>query len=430
MSKLPPVSEDAAQHREKVDAEVQGDDDDGADPNNGEDHGLLMSTQQLQSSSTSAMVRSVLAIGFIFFLALVAGVLVIVVMPHAYSALDNGTGTGRARARADSLCNKLRERIGSGQGPIIVGGIGDSGTRGVRQALLNLGAVMLDGHNVNPDSQDSVVYMTKYGVQKNNGKMEQFGGGDLYEPVVGEQHRLDYVPSKVGGDLFQRGRQWAAVMIDRTMTLNARIRGEALALDPWGWKHPRSVMQLPVFLSVLGRKFKFVHVLRDGKDVVQGDNQILYDHFCNTYYGKHCDRSLRQHLDFWSDLNRDLFSFALTSAMTADQYFAVRIEDIVLGNEAVFHRLAAFIGLTKEQAAVAVPKAIAHARGFEASYFGRQWNARDRREVELKAGIYPKPREALLFWGYNVDAFNFTATSEHLPWMQAMRRAKGRLLGD
>jgi len=70
-----------------------------------------------------------------------------------------------SKAVADELVQALLERIGKGRGPIIEGGIGDSGTRGVRDVLKHLGAVMVDEQHVVHNSKDSLIYMQGYDVR-------------------------------------------------------------------------------------------------------------------------------------------------------------------------------------------------------------------------------------------------------------------------
>jgi len=58
--------------------------------------------------------------------------------------------------------------------------------------------------------------------------------------------------------------------------------------------------------------------------------------------------------------------------MKANQYLPVRIEDLVVGNDKCFRRLAAFVGLTKAEMDELVPKAIEANRGHAGSYFGHK----------------------------------------------------------
>ena len=48
----------------------------------------------------------------------------------------------------------------------------------------------------------------------------------------------------------------------------------------WGWKSPRSIYYLPYYKAVLGDAFRFIHVVRDGRDVALGDNQMQHHSLC------------------------------------------------------------------------------------------------------------------------------------------------------
>ena len=67
----------------------------------------------------------------------------------------------------------------------------------------------------------------------------------------------------------------------------------------WGWKGPRSIYFLPFYQAVFGDNFRFLHVLRDGRDVAYGDNQMQFWMLCERFYGAadpaFCDRDKKDH---------------------------------------------------------------------------------------------------------------------------------------
>jgi len=162
---------------------------------------------------------------------------------------------------------------------------------------------------------------------------------------------------------------------------------------------------------------------------------------------------VRQRLEFWADLNRDVFQFVLDSSMKAHQYIAVRVEDLVVGNEPCFRRLAAFLGLTDKETSERVPLAIEKNRGHKSSYFGHHCTClrgfaifdfiykastdkggagtpEIRSEVERKAQLDEDAASALKFWGYSTEEYALRQPCEELEWMDAIRRRKGPLPGD
>lgn len=176
--------------------------------------------------------------------------------------------SGRSKDEADELAEALRARIGDGRGPVIVGGIGDSGTRGVRDVLQHLGVQMLGVGYVLAESKDSLIYMAQYPAINSRGQRIPRGPAGLYNEPIARAHSLNYNESHISFDHYHMGRQWVAKMVGRSMSVSQQFRGKDKPLDPWGFKHPRTGLLLPYWTGTLGSKYLFIHVLRDGKDIM------------------------------------------------------------------------------------------------------------------------------------------------------------------
>jgi hypothetical protein len=212
-----------------------------------------------------------------------------------------------AKSQADELLAKLHERIGKGMGPLIVGGVGDSGTRGVREVLIHFGAQMLGEGYVHHISKDSLVYMAGYSVSTSSGKIVTYNPGSLYKPAIQKVHSLKYNSSVLPPDYWQMGLQYVAKMVDRSMSISLKLRKSGEPLEPWGFKHPRTALLLPFWMAALGDKFVYIHVIRDGKDIIEGANQKVFYDVCALYYGKKCPEGLQSKINFWADLVSSLF---------------------------------------------------------------------------------------------------------------------------
>ena len=211
---------------------------------------------------------------------------------------------------ADRQRIALLTEIGDGRGPVIIGGIGDSGTRGVHDVLVNFGVRMPAGRSTTRDSSDSLIYARAYSTVTTQSREE---GGDrewidqklVYETTFIHSHKVNYDEQSVGSETWHGVRQWAGKMLRRTLQAarSFRERQGQGDVDPWGFKHPRTSLLLPLWTVTLGSKFLFVHVLRDGKDIAMGDNQDMYNKFCPAYYQRKCAAdSLAQKVEFWADL--------------------------------------------------------------------------------------------------------------------------------
>ena len=177
---------------------------------------------------------------------------------------------------ADGLLKELLTKIGEGQGPVIVGGIGDSGTRGVYEALTHFGVFLLGPENVLKSSKDSFIYMHSFPTTTSKGVLWQRNPSGLYNYPIKHAHSLKYNESHSFFDQWHCGRQYVAKMINRTMMHAIKFRAPNKKIDPWGFKHPRTSLLLPFWLDSLKDKFIFIHVIRDGKDVIEGENDSLF----------------------------------------------------------------------------------------------------------------------------------------------------------
>jgi Sulfotransferase family len=96
----------------------------------------------------------------------------------------------------------------------------------------------------------------------------------------------------------------------------------------WGWKAPRSIYLLP-FLHVQFPQLKFIHVLRDGRDMAlsQNQNQIRKHGPAVLSWGERLFRSLTERsILMWERVNSDAADYGETSLR--ENYLRVRFEDL------------------------------------------------------------------------------------------------------
>ena len=148
--------------------------------------------------------------------------------------------------------------------------------------------------------------MSSYETIKNNGDTMSLKPVDIYRPFLRSAHALNYSEDSKTFEEWHLGRQWIAQMLNRSMQISRELRGQGVELDPWGFKHPRTSLLLPLWQSVLRDKFVFIHVIRDGKDIVAGDNQRVFHDECSDFYGTTCAESLGSKLNFWAEMVSEL----------------------------------------------------------------------------------------------------------------------------
>lgn len=344
----------------------------------------------------------------------------------------SGNFTRLSEKIANEKISSLLHYLGTGRGPFIIGGIGDSGTRGVYEVLAKFGVYLQSGVHVVGNSKDSIVFMATRWETLSSGRKIARNPSALYNEGMRKARSLKYNSSYVRPERWQVGRQWVADMIMRHINFTEahRIRSppkhpSGSLLYPFGFKHPRTSLLLPYWYDTLGKKFAFIHVIRDGREVSHGDNQRLFMDHCNFYYGVDKCKT-KKPIEMWADLNKDVFDFVLESNMNSDQYFAIRIEDLVSGDRNCYESLLRFLNppnnFTQEVIEEKLSRLIKTSKTHRRSYFGLSLKAGERAGL-INLGKQKSP-EALSFWGYSLNNFTQSISCTSLPWIKILNEKK------
>ena len=176
--------------------------------------------------------------------------------------------------------------------PIVVGGLGGSGTRLVVQMLQQIGVFMGAFRNA---SEDAMPFVPVY-----DGHINVYLAGRVHYPTL-----MD------------------ALM----MALGLHFGGESDDLvAPWGWKNPRSIYLLPL-LDELFDGLRFIHVVRDGVAMAASENQaqlnkhgrcVIPERFQGMVQGERA-------LLLWSIVNNAAADYG---KQMGSRYILLRYEDI------------------------------------------------------------------------------------------------------
>lgn len=122
--------------------------------------------------------------------------------------------------------------------------------------------------------------------------------------------------------------------------------------QPWGWKEPRSIYLLPFFHSLFPR-MKFLHVVRDGRDMAYSGNQNqLRKHGPSLVgAGDLLGETPLQSFKVWCQINTVAADYG--EKHMPGQYLCVRFEDVCDRPLPTITRLYQFFGLTADIARVA-----------------------------------------------------------------------------
>jgi hypothetical protein len=241
-------------------------------------------------------------------------------------------------------------------GPAVVGATGGSGTRVVARILQRAGLYI--GNDLN-ESDDAL----------------RFG---------------DY-SSRWIDTYLELGGAVSASVVQAMLEDLSRVLGDhcaPLASSPmrWGWKEPRSIFLLPFYAAHLP-SLRFVHVVRDGRDMALSTNQNqLQMHADAAGIDPELAEPVRS-IALWSWINLEAAAYG--ERELGDRYLRVRFEDLCSDPVGVTRSLYAFLQLDAYSASavdvVALPETV-----------GR-WQTT---EPELRVQLEEVAGEALRTFGY------------------------------
>src|SRR5438132_10658070 len=139
---------------------------------------------------------------------------------------------------------------------------------------------------------------------------------------------------------------------DLQAVLDKHVAPLGATAQPWGWKEPRSMYLLPFFHRHFGT-LKFLHVVRDGRDIAYSKNQ--------NQLRKHGDSLLGTAEAEWSQPLRSMALWSRINLMRANygeqnlqgQYLRVRFEDLCREPVPIIQRVWDFFGLAGDAEEVA-----------------------------------------------------------------------------
>jgi hypothetical protein len=244
-------------------------------------------------------------------------------------------------------------------GPCLIGATGGSGTRVFARIVRRGGLFIGTNLNVSEDAVDLGAYSNRW----INTFMEW---------------RARPLPPGLEADMR---RDLDAVLVRHLASLAGTPR-------PWGWKEPRCIYLLP-FLHERFPALRFLHVLRDGRDMACSPNQ--------NQLTKHGRTLLRPEEAAWPQPVRSAALWSRLNLLTADgerhlsgRYLRVRFEDLCADPVPTIRQVLEFFDLRGDAAEIARQEVTVPAT------LGR-WRTQD---AETLAAIQQVAGEALARFGY------------------------------
>ena len=238
---------------------------------------------------------------------------------------------------------------GAWTGPLVIGGVGGSGTRVVAEMARRLGVSLGEDCNRSVDTLSATLLLRRpawYDEQVRDGGAGFATAFAILEGAL--RGRLAMTPgvrvflAGAAADLAGGGPgpTWAAERVARLVGSGTSGR------DPgrWGWKEPNSHIYLEALHHHFGDRLRYVHVLRNGLDMAFSDNQWQVRTW-GRLFGVEAGEvvSPNASLDYWIRANRRALDLGAT--LPGGTFLRLDFDALCADPVAGLDRLVGFLGV-------------------------------------------------------------------------------------
>lgn len=225
--------------------------------------------------------------------------------------------------------------------PIVIGGVGGSGTRLVANILQELDFFL--GSDLN-NSQDNLTFTLLFRYlgalscsEKNFEKLlKVFFKGMLGDKEITDEERelIKYLASK---DRDIHNSEWLA---NRAFALFQRQKELPKDIN-WGWKSPFTHILLPRLKEHL-TDFKYIHVARNGLDMSHSKNQNQLKSWGRLFINGEIENSPLYSLKYWCAVHKNILEVGKS---LNDNFLFLNFDDLCTNPELEINRLLKFLSL-------------------------------------------------------------------------------------
>mmetsp|Transcript_35999 Transcript_35999/g.64707 ORF Transcript_35999/g.64707 Transcript_35999/m.64707 type:complete len:346 (+) Transcript_35999:52-1089(+) len=291
---------------------------------------------------------------------------------------------------------------------VIIAGIGNSGTRGVKQLMETLGLRMCKDINENEDNIETSFSTNSWVL-------------DQLTRLISEGRKLSVEAYEKYPDSFQRLLMWQREKVAATYHC-ALPNSDEHAI--WGFKNPSQLYMWPVTHLAYAGRTKLLLVTRDPRDICTAENQNQFEAFCPGLLGRACSGESDCY-SFWARVWSDV----LAEFVPKGNVKLVRIEDLAVREPAMVRSkvrcILNYAGLTAPPSSSSNPsllsfeptqinddvieKSLIPIHEHSSSFMGHHYNAtdQDRREHVALTSNHNDPlvKQMMLRLGYDPKEF-------------------------
>jgi hypothetical protein len=303
-------------------------------------------------------------------------------------------------------------------GPVVVGGVGGSGTRVVAEILMKLGLYM--GEVRYPDNDNfwfTAMFFSRPGWFTDFENVKQnrvFRAFNIFEDLMSSHFhsRCKMIQTRLRGmvffGLFWRSPVWSGLRRFLYQGFSTAFRGvplKTLEMSDywgWGWKEPVSHIYLEP-LSEYFHDLRYIHVVRDGLDMAFSHNTYQLEVWAKLFgisVPSEKDEMARAALNYWVAANKR--AVEVGTRLLGDRFFLMKFEDLCFAPRQEIERLFRFLGLDLSamncdefSRLVKIPKSIGRHKKKDLSIFKQKdiiaKEKLERRLEQIKSGAVISP---------------------------------------
>jgi hypothetical protein len=252
--------------------------------------------------------------------------------------------------------------------PVIIGGVGGSGTRLIAECLQYLGYFM--GNDLN-EASDNLLFTLLFKrievLTETDSEFKKLIDVFLEITFNNEEippQTIDFIKNLTVKPRKQHPKKWLEERIDQV----TRERKVAHKNGPWGWKEPNT----HVVIERINNNFsgmKYIHVMRNGLDMAFSNNQNQLNLWGANFIGEELEINPRYSLKYWCKVHKRINQIG---KVIGENFLLLNYDAFCKDPNKGVKKLCEFLGKEFDSTLVdkvSAPKSIGRFKSFNAEMF-------------------------------------------------------------
>jgi len=248
------------------------------------------------------------------------------------------------------------------ESPVIVGGVGGSGTRAVTEVLKHAGYFMGDDLNVSNDNMQLAGYFPKFHrlIQNKETLFEKISRIPLKMIKGREEYKRTFIQNSLSKFEKIMFADWQRLSLQNML---------------WGWKIPGNFLIMDILADHYDG-IKYIHTIRHGLDMAYSTNQNQLHNWGNFYGVSHQTLPLpKAALHYWIRANKKAIKQA--RELLNDRFLLLNFDNLCLNPEKEIRILIDFLECTDTNIqnlseVIKTPKTLGRYKGKVLSIFSKE----------------------------------------------------------